>query len=1444
MSLRCLWLVCLWASLASVLAQTGTNLALLQPINGTGPTWPGYPPSNLTDGDRSTFTHPEADTAVQGYYFQVDLGQSFSLDHIDLFSRADGCCPERLTGYRVEVYADRGGETGTLNWAANFRMDGSFPPSGGSDTIRATSDANGTFSGRFVRILNQSGAPYAPQLAEIEVYGAPGPRILQFEGDEDVLQAGQSTRLRWRTDGATRVTLEPSPGDVGTNGTWTVQPTTTTRYTLRASSASGTTTAEWTLGVGVTLKAPEITEFLADNRKGLTDDDGDASDWIELRNPIPYRLNLEGYHLTDDPAQPTRWRLPAVRIPAWGRCLVFASGKDHRDPAAPLHANFKLSAGGDTLSLIAPDGKTVIQQIPSDPTTTPTYPPQRPDISYGLGTNGLWGYFRTPTPGETNGTSFAGIVADTTFSVDRGFHEAPVSIAITTKTPGTLIRYTLDRSTPSLTNGLTYKGPITLSNTTTLRAAAFREGWSPTDVDTHTHLFATDILASPLMRTSITKDPVFAPQLRAALTDLPSISLSTRETINDTTEVRTAFEWIRPDGKPGIHEDCGIQRFGGAFTDFAKKSFRLYFRAQYGAAKLKHPLFEGFDRGWAPTDEFDQLELRSCSHDMAMRGFYLSNPVTDDTLLEMGHLNPHGRFVHLYLNGQYWGVYHLRERWGASMHRRYLGGSKDDYESINGNWNVGGWADPGTPYDGDGSTWKRIKSLRGSYREVRPWLDVPQYVDYMLMWMFGGSEDEYRAVGPTVPGGGMKFLLNDADGWFCGPWYCAADDRTQRNSAARGPGDGPGGLLSKLVAEGDPEFRTLLGDHIHRALFNGGSLTPERMIARLQARADELARPFLTESARWNYLTPAVWAQRRDYARTNWLTRRTSEVTSQWRSAGFYPSVTAPRLTVTGGVVSNGFALALAGPTTGTVLYTTDGSDPRLPGGAESPKAQTYGTGQTTVPLVPAGSLWRWHTDEAGLGSSAAVAGTGAWSVNNWKHPDFTDSGWSEGPAQLGYGEGDEATVLPFGPNASQKWVSAYFRKRFAVPAGPAVTGLQLRLKCDDGAIVYLDGREIARSSMPTGTVLAATLATNPSDDGQGFVEIPLDIGSLAAGNHVLAVELHQSAVTSSDASFDLELTATVAGGAVGGTLPVLDRSTWVRLRARSGSTWSALNEAFFQVGPDPVSAGEIVFSQLNIQPSGPGDTEYVELLNVSARTVNLRGCRFTDGIEFAFAPDRDWLMAPGDRRVLVRDVFGFRQRFGIDVPVTGVYRGSLNNGGETLVLSDARGTVLCTAAYDRAEGWPQAAGPGWTLVRADPTRPTSDPLAWRVSSLPEGTPGSTDARPFNGVAAADPDGDGFPDLVEYALGSNPNDPASPDGGLPGIDASGRIVLQLERDLRAEDAVLTVEVSSDLHTWVLATRWSQQALGEGRARESWGRTSAAPGIPTFLRLTARTVVPR
>src|SRR5262249_54356867 len=155
----------------------------------------------------------------------------------------------------------------------------------------------------------------------------------------------------------------------------------------------------------------------------------------------------------------------------------------------------------------------------------------------------------------------------------------------------------------------------------------------------------------------------------------------------------------------------------------------------------------------------------------------------------------------------YWGVFHLRERWGADMHRRYLGGRDSDYESINGNLNTEGWLEPGVPYDGDGSAWARARGLRGNYRAVRSWVDVPQYVDFMLVWMFGGCEEEYRCVGPINPGSGFKFELNDADGSLRAPplqWYGEPSRRTSHGNGGRAPGDGPGGLFSALLAQADP----------------------------------------------------------------------------------------------------------------------------------------------------------------------------------------------------------------------------------------------------------------------------------------------------------------------------------------------------------------------------------------------------------------------------------------------------------------------------------------------------------------------------------------------------------------------------------------------------------------------------------------------------------------
>ncbi|MEX0643644.1 MAG: Ig-like domain-containing protein [Pirellulales bacterium] len=168
-----------------------------------------------------------------------------------------------------------------------------------------------------------------------------------------------------------------------------------------------------------------------------------------------------------------------------------------------------------------------------------------------------------------------------------------------------------------------------------------------------------------------------------------------------------------------------------------------------------------------------------------------------------------------------------------------------------------------------------------------------------------------------------------------------------------------------------------------------------------------------------------------------------------------------------------------------------------------------------TDTLVPAGSPWKYLDN----GSNQAAA---------WVAASFDDSAWAFGNAELGYGDGDEATVVGFGPSATNKFVTTYFRREFTAQNASQYTDLTLRLKRDDGAVVYLNGQQVARSNMPAGSITYTTLASVAVGGGDEtvFYTLPIDRTKLQDGRNVLAVEVHQSAVNSSDISFDLELTA------------------------------------------------------------------------------------------------------------------------------------------------------------------------------------------------------------------------------------------------------------------------------------------------------------------------------
>lgn len=144
-----------------------------------------------------------------------------------------------------------------------------------------------------------------------------------------------------------------------------------------------------------------ISEFMADNVRTRFDQDGDASDWIEINNSANTPFDLAGYRLTDDPQHLKTWTFPSVSVPARGSTLVYASNKNRANPQTELHTSFSLSAKGEYLALLRPDGTEICEY---------TFGSQYPDISYGRQTDGVRGslrldpsgYFVTPTPGSPN----------------------------------------------------------------------------------------------------------------------------------------------------------------------------------------------------------------------------------------------------------------------------------------------------------------------------------------------------------------------------------------------------------------------------------------------------------------------------------------------------------------------------------------------------------------------------------------------------------------------------------------------------------------------------------------------------------------------------------------------------------------------------------------------------------------------------------------------------------------------------------------------------------------------------------------------------------------------------------------------------------------------------------------------------------------------------------
>jgi hypothetical protein len=260
--------------------------------------------------------------------------------------------------------------------------------------------------------------------------------------------------------------------------------------------------------------------------------------------------------------------------------------------------------------------------------------------------------------------------------------------------------------------------------------------------------------------------------------------------------------------------------------------------------------------------------------------------------------------------------------------------------------------------------------------------------------------------------------------------------------------------------------------------------------------------------------------------------------------------------------------------------------------------AWTARTTTTDTILLAKGSVWRYY-------DRGTVPGAG------WNTLAFDDSAWTPGPAQLGYGDGDEATVVSYGPDINAKYITTYFRREFTVSDPSLYQSVSLNVLRDDGAVVYVNGTEVFRTNMPAGSVGNGTLATTAvtgADETTTFYNAAVNPAVLRSGANVLAVEVHQSGGTSSDISFDAELIASTNLQITRGPYLQLGTPSSVVVRWRT----SGASDSRVLYGPDPANllwsatdAALVTDHQVTLTNLSPGTRYYYA---VGATTQTLAG--------------------------------------------------------------------------------------------------------------------------------------------------------------------------------------------------------------------------------------------
>jgi hypothetical protein len=618
-----------------------------------------------------------------------------------------------------------------------------------------------------------------------------------------------------------------------------------------------------------------INEYSASNRT-IPDNFGRTEDWVELYNPSPYFMDLTGYHMSDDPNDPTKWQITAGFIPPQGRVVVWCSGRDISSGTV-FHTSFRLSQLKPEYIMLSDSVGQVLEVYLLQTTQV--------DHSYGRIVDGAmqWGIFDQPTPWQANVNAKTGYTSTPQVSVSAGHYTSAQTIAITAANPGEEIRYTTNGFEPTLSSSL-YAQPLQLNQTAVVRARAF---------SSDTTLLPGFITTSTYLINEHHTLPVFS---FAGNNDLIQLFNGNQNLIP-----LGSFEFFDEQGNFIDNSFGDFNKHGNDSWSYPQRGVDFISRDDYGYNDaLRHKFFATSDR-----TSFQRLMVKAAANDnypFETGGAHIRDSYVQ-TLSQLSGLNLDERSstnVIVYVNGQYWGVYDLREKvddhdytdYYYAQDRQY--GGSDLWLQFLKTWGSTQAAYGNQPAMTDWSSLRQyIQNNSMSdpvhFAYVDSLLDITSLIDYFVINSFVVSRDWlnyntgwWRGLDPDGAARRWRYILWDQEGGlghyinFTGMPDITANASPCQVEHLTVNNNGHVQSIRKLIQE-NPSIRQRYVTRYADLLNTHFSCT--RIVELLDSMVSHIAPEMPRHLQRWNAGSVSQWQSNVDDVRTFLLTRCTALVT-------------------------------------------------------------------------------------------------------------------------------------------------------------------------------------------------------------------------------------------------------------------------------------------------------------------------------------------------------------------------------------------------------------------------------------------------------------------------------------------------------------------------------------------------------------------------------------